>query len=76
MGLCIDADENKQGLDFEINKDSVNFIFEMNDVFYCDNIAVEGIEHNKYVEIDKKVLAKIVDLCKDKEWKDKIFGKY
>jgi hypothetical protein len=74
MGLCIDASENKQGLDFEIKRDSINFIFEVDDVFYCDNTEIEGIEHNKYFEIDKKVLAKIVELCQDKEWAKKIFG--
>lgn len=68
MGLCVEADENKQKLDFEIKRESVSFIIKEKDI-----ALTRGCAKNLIVEIDKKVLAKIVELCNDKEWKDKIF---
>lgn len=60
MGLCIGEDENKYKLDFEIRRESV--------IFYLEN--------ETWAEIDKKTLAKIVELCNDKKWNKKIFGEY
>jgi hypothetical protein len=66
MGLCIDANENKQRLTFEIKRDSVVFYGD----FWCSDVE-DGVIDN--VEMDKKLLAKIATLCKDKKWKHKIF---
>lgn len=72
MGLCVEADENKQKLDFEIRRESVIFIIKDKDI----SITHSHFYKSNFVEIDKKVLAKIAELCQDKEWKDKIFGEY
>lgn len=65
MGLCIDADENEYNLTFEIRSKSIKFY----DEFYSS----EGEAY--MIELTKKQLARIVSLCNDKEWKEKIFGK-
>jgi len=65
MGLCVDSSENKQGLYFEINRESVTFYDPNN----SKEIFPEG-----YVEISKAHLKKIIDLCSDDKWKAKIFS--
>jgi len=65
MGLCVDADENKYGIDFEIRSESVTFY----DPDNSKEIFPEG-----EVEIGKEHLKKIVSLCNDEKWRKKIFG--
>jgi hypothetical protein len=56
MGLCIDENENKQGLNFEIRSKSVTF--------YLD----DGMN----IELNKDELKRIVSLCNDPKWNKKL----
>lgn len=62
MGFCVGDDENKQKLNFEIRSESVRFY----DKFWCGEAG--KIDN---IEIDKKLLRRIVELCKDKKMERK-----
>jgi len=64
MGLCVNSDENEQGLYFIIREESVVF----HDPDDSEEIFPDG-----YVEIGREHLQKIVALCSDEKWKKKIF---
>lgn len=72
MGLCVGADENKEGIDFEIRRESIIFTLNEGDV-YC---YIDEVHKTRSVEIDKKVLLKLIELCKSKKWNKKMFEEW
>jgi hypothetical protein len=62
MGLCIDPDENPQGLTMEIRRASVIFI-------EADHIFGDV---DSSVEISKEYLAKLFKLADDAVWREKL----
>ena len=60
MGLCIEADENKQGVGVEIRRESIVLgpaKVDDEDVFWCNH----SDHYGWYVEVDKVYLKKLVD---------------
>lgn len=58
MGLCIDADETPHNIDFELRRESV--IFRLGDV------------EKFWFEVSKEHLRRIVALCNDPDWTDRL----
>ncbi len=59
MGLCIDTEDTRHGISFEVRAESV--------VFNDDDIYPDG-----WAEIDKRLLRRMAALLTDPEWTDRL----